>query len=74
MEIKVIRKRQSVTNGTVTVYLNGTELATYQDDIRLIEGKGPYYSEIVGGYASVVPDDEYVFDAVFNCGEARNYA
>lgn len=70
MEIKVIRKRQSVTNGTVTVYLNGTELATYQDDIRPIVGKGPYYSEIINGYASVVPDDEYVFDAVFNCRAA----
>ena len=66
MEIKVIRKRQTATNGTVTVRLNGTELATYQDDIRPIVGKGPYYSEIINGYASVVPDDDYVFDAVFN--------
>lgn len=66
MEIKVIRKRQSVTNGTVTVQLNGEELATYRDDIRLADGTGPYYSEIVDGYASVVPDDEYVFDAMFN--------
>lgn len=70
MEIKVIRKRQSVTNGTVTVQLNGEELATYQDDIRPINGKGPYCSEIIDGYASVVPDDEYVFDAVFNRREA----
>ena len=66
MEIKVIRKRHAPTNGTVTVILNGEELATYQDDIRPIVGKGPYYSEIINGYASVVPDDEYVFDAAFN--------
>lgn len=66
MEIKVIRKRQTATAGTVTVVLNGEELVTYEDDIRPIEGRGPYYSEIVDGYASVVPDDEYVFDAVFN--------
>ena len=66
MEIKVIRKRQSVTNGTVTVYLNGTELATYRDDIRMADGAGAYYGEIIDGYASVVPDDDYVFDAVFN--------
>lgn len=70
MEIKVIRKRQTANRGTVTIIMNGTELATYQDDIRPIEGKGPYYSEIVDGYASVVPDDEYVFNAVFNRGEA----
>ena len=66
MEIKVIRKRQTARDGTVTVVLNGVELATYEDDIRLADGTGPYYSEIVDGYASVVPDDDYVFDAVFN--------
>ncbi len=66
MEIKVIRKRQTARDGTVTVVLNGVELATYRDDIRLVDGTGPYYSEIVDGYASVVPDDDYVFDAVFN--------
>ena len=69
-KIKVTRNRQSATAGTVTITLNGAALATYQDDIRLINGKGPYYSEIIDGYASVVPDDEYVFDAVFNRREA----
>ena len=66
IEIKVIRKRHTATDGTVTVHLNGSELATYRDDIRLTDGAGPCYGEIVDGYASVVPDEDYMFDAVFN--------
>lgn len=56
----VKRTRQSVTQGTATVYLNGVELVTFGDTIKLIKEDQAFYGENIGGWASTKPDGEFI--------------
>lgn len=64
-KFEVVRRRQSPTEGTATVYLNGREVITYQDTIRRIGPLRRGYGPRLYGYASTVPDINYVYAAVF---------
>lgn len=56
----VKRIRQSVTQGIATVYLNGIEVLTFGDTIELTKDGQEYYGEMIGGWASVKPDSEFI--------------
>lgn len=62
----VKRSRISVTQGTATVYLNGIELVSFGDTIELIEGGRPFYGENIGGWASTIPDGDFVHGVLFH--------
>lgn len=56
----VKRTRHSVTQGSATVYLNGVAVVTFGDEIKLIEPGQTHYGEIIGGWASTNPDNEFI--------------
>lgn len=62
----VKRSRASVTQGSATVYLNGIELVSFGDTIELIEDGRPFYGENIGGWASAVPDGDFVHGVLFH--------
>ena len=51
---EVQRVRQSVTQGTATVYLNGEKVLTFGDEISHIEDGQTHYGEVIGDRKSVV--------------------
>ncbi len=69
-KFEVVRRRQTPTEGTATVYLNGREVVTYEDTIRRVGVFRRGYGPRLYGYASTVPDLRYVYAAVF---EPYNY-
>lgn len=62
----VKRNRQSVTQGTATVFLNDIEVITFGDTIELVNKDDQYYGEIIGGWASVIPDKDFVKGLLFH--------
>ena len=62
----VKRSRQSVTQGTATVYLNGAELISFGDTIEMVKPGIPHYGENIGGWASIVPDGDFVHGVLFH--------
>ena len=70
--IEVKRHRQSVTQGTATVLVNGEEIITFGDDIYLKNNDGTYtngfkvvekakhYGEVIGGWGSIKPDSDFI--------------
>lgn len=62
----VKRNRQSVTQGTATVYLNGIEIVTFGDTIELITDNKSYYGEKIGDWASVKPDIDFIKGTLFH--------
>ena len=63
---EVKRHRASVTQGTATVYLNGQEVVTFGDRIELIKEGQAYYSDNIGGWASVTPDEDFIKGVLFH--------
>lgn len=66
LEFTVKRNRASVTQGTATVFLNGQEVLTFGDKIELIKDGQAYYGDIIGGYASVTPDENFIKGCLFH--------
>lgn len=60
LEIEVKRIRFSATQGEAAVYVNGEKTMRFADKIELIEEGQPYYSEKIGGWASVMPDSDFI--------------
>ena len=60
LEIEVKRIRGSVTQGEAAVYVNGEKVIQFGDRIEFIEEGQPYYSEKIGGWASVKPDSDFI--------------
>ena len=60
LEIEVKRIRFSVTQGEAAVYVNGKKVIQFGDKIEIIEEGQPYYSEKIGGWASVMPNADFI--------------
>lgn len=60
LEIEVKRRRASVTQGEADVYVNGKKVIAFGDKIELIQEGQPFYSEKIGGWASVTPDADFI--------------
>lgn len=62
----VTRNRQSATQGTATVSLNGKEIITFGDTIDLVKEGQPYFGEDYGGWASTKPDGDFIHGVLFH--------
>ena len=60
LEIEVKRVRPSVTQGYAHVYVNGEKAITFEDRIEMIKDGGTYYGELIGGWASITPDSNFI--------------
>lgn len=63
---EVKRARQSVTQGTATVYLNGEKVLTFGDEISRIEDGRTHYGEVIGNWASIIPDSDFIKGVLFH--------
>lgn len=66
LEFTVKRNRGSVTQGSASVYLNGQEVATFHDEIKLIKEGEPFYGDNIGGWASIKPDTAFINGVLFH--------
>lgn len=68
MEVKitVLRIRPSVTQGYAAVYINGQKAITFADTIELRKPNEPYYGENIGGWASTIPDMQFIIGALYH--------
>lgn len=66
LDFTVKRERQSVTQGTATVYLNGEKVLTFGDTIELIKEGRPYHGENIGGWASTKSDSSFINGVLFH--------
>ena len=62
----VRRVRGSVTQGVAKVYLNGEEVAEFDDKIELLKDDEKFYGENIGGWASRTPDADFVKGVLFH--------
>ena len=58
---EVKRNRQSVTQGTVDVYLNGEHVINFADTIEI----GGVYGDDIGGWGSTVSDERFIKGVLF---------
>ena len=61
LNYEIKRIRFSVTQGSTEVYLNNQLLITFSDKIEI----GGVYGENIGGWASVVPDENFIKAVLF---------
>ena len=66
LDFTVKRERQSVTQGSATVYLNGEKVLTFGDTIEYIKEGQPYYGQKIGNYASTSPDSVFINGVLFH--------
>lgn len=64
--IEVKRNRPSVTQGSAEVYVNGEEMISFNDEIILIKPNEKYYGDLICGWASETPDEEYIKGMLFH--------
>lgn len=76
--IEVKRNRQSVTQGSATVYINGKEVLTFGDNICLKQKDGTFtngfktfenakhYGEVISGWGSIKPDSDFIIGALYH--------
>ena len=64
--IEVERRRSSVTQGSAYVLVNGVEVASFRDEIKLLKKGEHYYGENIGGWASVTPDESFIKGMLFH--------
>ena len=62
----VDRVRGSVTQGAAKVYLNGEEVAEFNDKIELLKDDEKFYGENIGGWASRTPDADFIKGVLFH--------
>jgi len=58
--ITVNRRRGSVTQGEVDVLINNVKIMSFGDTIELIKPGDKYYGELIGNWASTVPDISFI--------------
>lgn len=68
MEIKITveRRRSSVTQGMVDVLINGEKVMDFGDTIEWINPGDKYYGEMIGHWASTVPDTQFILGLLFH--------
>lgn len=66
LEFEVKRVRSSVTQGEAKVLCNGEHIITFRDNLEMIKPYGNYYGARIGGWASTVPDAEFIKAAVYH--------
>ena len=74
--IEVRRNRQSVTQGTATVIVNGEEVVTFADEIEIMHPGDKFYGPKAGGWASKKPDTDFIkgmlfhpYDDIYKCSK-----
>lgn len=60
LTIEVIRSRSSVTQGDANILINGRLTATFEDKIEIIRDGQPYFGTMIGTWASVKPDSDFI--------------
>ena len=60
LEIEVVRRRFSVTQGQADVLINGKTAISFGDKIEYIEEGETYYGDLIGNYASKKPDADFI--------------
>lgn len=66
LEFEVRRVRMSVTQGEAQVYCNGQYITNFADDLELIKLGEKYFGELVGGWASTIPDAKFIHATLFH--------
>lgn len=69
LNIKTERVRPSATQGFVSVYINGTYILDFGDDIVLTDSgtdQNDYYGDNIGGYRSCIPDSNFTLGLIWN--------
>lgn len=66
IEIEVKRRRMSVTQGEAVVYINGQEIISFGDDIRMIPKGERYFGAKIEDWASVKPDTDFVLGMLYH--------
>ncbi len=66
IEIEVKRRRISVVQGTADVCINGREVASFGDDIRMIPKGERYFGTKIGDWASIKPDTDFVLGMLYH--------
>lgn len=66
IEIEVKRRRMSVTQGEAVVYINGQEIISFGDDIRMIPKGERCFGTKIGDWASVKPDTEFILEMQYH--------
>ena len=64
--IEVIRRRSSVTQSMAHVLVNGVEMASFNDEIKLLKKDEHYYGGNIGGWASITPDESLIKGMFFH--------
>lgn len=62
----VRRYRGSVTQGVAQIYLNNELIVEFEDNIELIKNNEKYYGENIGGWASTISDEQFLYGLLFN--------
>lgn len=60
LEIEVVRRRFSVTQGQADVLVNGQKVISFGDNIQIVKDGQTYYGEKIGDWASVTPDSAFI--------------
>ena len=60
LEIEVVRRRSSVTQGQADVLVNGQKVISFGDTIQIVKDGQTYYGEKIGDWASVIPDGAFI--------------
>lgn len=75
--IEVKRNRQSVTQGSATVFVNGVSVITFGDEMYLKAADGTFthgnrtvnakhHGEVIGGWGSIKPDHDFIIAALYH--------
>ena len=69
--IEVRRNRPTVTQGSATVLINGKEVMTFHDTIKIItkemaDAGQKACGEQIGSWASVIPDSEFIIGLLYH--------
>lgn len=66
IKITVKRRRMSVTQGMADVYINDILVMSFGDTIEMIEEGEKYYGELIGNWASKIPDTRFVIGMLYH--------
>jgi len=81
INIEVKRERQSVTQGTATIYINDNKVLTFGDDMYLQNNDGTFtngfntvenarhYGPVIGGWGSIKPDSDFIMSLIYHHSE-----
>ena len=76
--IEVKRERQSVTQGTATIYINDNKVLSFGDDMYLENSDGTFtnghrtvesarhYGPVIGGWGSIKPDSDFIIGMIYH--------